>query len=132
LAHCIQVWRMRTGISITLKPIDRRSLTTVEQDRNAPHKHVWRVEIVLLSADGVGTNETMRGTGKSKTCVRRWQECFMRAGYDGLLHDETRPSRISKPPSTVSWQRQTMIPSRSPGPQTQTKSSPLSDEGTKC
>jgi transposase len=25
-----------------------------------------------------------------------------------------------------------MIPSRSPGPQTQTKSSPLSDEGTKC
>ena len=56
----MQVWRMRTGISITLKPIDRRRLTTVAWDRNAPHKHVWRAEIVLLSADGVGTNEIMQ------------------------------------------------------------------------
>jgi len=90
----MQVWRMRTGISITLKPVDRRRLTTVARDRNAPHKHVWRAEIVLLSADGVGTNEIMRRTGKSKTCVWRWQERFMQAGYDGLLRDKTRPSRI--------------------------------------
>src|SRR5512133_117470 len=90
----MQVWRMRTGISITLKPVDRRCLTTVAGDRNAPHKHVWRAEIVLLSADGVGTNEIIRRTGKSKTCVWRWQERFMQAGYDGLLRDKTRPSRI--------------------------------------
>ena len=90
----LQVWRMRTGISITLKPADRRRLATLARDRNAPHKHVWRAEIVLLSADGVGTNEIMRRTGKSKTCVWRWQERFMQAGYDGLLHDKTRPSRI--------------------------------------
>ena len=82
---------MRTGISIFLKPVDRRRLTTVARDRNAPHKHVWRAEIVLLSADGVGTNEIMRRTGKSKTCVWRWQERFMQAGYDGLLRDKTRP-----------------------------------------
>ena len=85
---------MRTGISITLKPADRRRLATLARDRNAPHKHVWRAEIVLLSADGVGTNEIMRRTGKSKTCVWRWQERFMQAGYDGLLRDKTRPSRI--------------------------------------
>src|SRR5512144_2690470 len=90
----MQVLRMRTGISITLKPVDRRRLSTVVRDRNAPHKHVWRAEIVLLSADGVGTNEIMRRTGKSKTCVWRWQERFMQAGYDGLLRDKTRPSRI--------------------------------------
>jgi hypothetical protein len=53
---------MRTGISITLKPADRRRLKVVVQDRNAPHKHVWRAEIVLLSADGIGTNEVMRRT----------------------------------------------------------------------
>ena len=47
-----------------------------------------------MSADGVGTNEIMRRTGKSKTCVWRWQERFMQAGYDGLLRDKTRPSRI--------------------------------------
>src|ERR1041384_4097525 len=85
---------MRTGIFITLKPADRRRLAALARDRNAPHKHVWRAEIVLLSADGVGTNEIMRQTGKSKTCVWRWQERFMRAGYAGLLRDKTRPSRI--------------------------------------
>jgi hypothetical protein len=30
-----------------------------------------------VSADGVGTNEFMRRTGKSKTCGWRWQERFM-------------------------------------------------------
>src|SRR5580700_8891979 len=90
----MRVWRMRTGICITLKPGDRRRLAALARDRNAAHKHVWRAEIVLLSADGVGTHEIMRRTGKSKTCVWRWQERFMQAGYDGLLRDKTRPSRI--------------------------------------
>jgi transposase len=36
----------------------------------------------------------LRETGKSKTRVWRWQERFMQEGYDGLLHDKTRPSRI--------------------------------------
>jgi transposase len=90
----MRVWRMRTGISISLKPADRRRLAALARDRNAPHKHVWRAGIVLLSADGVGTNEIMRQTGKSKTCVWRWQERFMLEGYDGLLRDKTRPARI--------------------------------------
>ena len=61
---------------------------------NAPQKHVWRAEIVLLTADGVGTNEIMRRTAKSKTCVWRWQERFLEDGFDGLLRDKTRPSQI--------------------------------------
>ena len=77
----MRVWRMRTGISITLKTADRRRLTALARDRNAAQKHVWRAEIVLLSADGVGTNEIMRRTGTSKTCVWRWQERFMQEGY---------------------------------------------------
>src|SRR6187402_1938796 len=92
---------MRTGISIILKPADRRRLKALARDRNAPHKHVWRAEIVLLSADAVGTNEIMRQTGKSKTCVWRWQERFMQEGYDGLLRDKTRPSRIQPLGSTI-------------------------------
>jgi transposase len=91
----MRVWGMRTGISITLKAADRRCLKALARDRNAPHKHIWRAEIVLLSADGVGTNEIMRQTGKSKTCVWRWQERFMQEGYEGLLRDKTRPSRIA-------------------------------------
>jgi hypothetical protein len=36
----------------------------------------------------------MRRTGKSKTCVWRRQERFMQEGFDSLLRDKTRPSRI--------------------------------------
>ena len=68
-------------------PSDRRRLEAIVGDRNAPQKHVWRAKIVLLSADGVGTVEIMWQTGKSKTCVWRWQERFMQADYDGLLRD---------------------------------------------
>ncbi|WP_234834466.1 helix-turn-helix domain-containing protein, partial [Sinorhizobium meliloti] len=86
---------MRTGISFTISPSDRARLTALIRSRNAPQKHVWRAEIVLLSADGVGTVEIMRRTGKSKTCVWRWQELFAAEGCDGLLRDKTRPSRIA-------------------------------------
>ena len=85
---------MRTGISITVDAADRARLEAVVKDRNAPQKHAWRAAIVLLSAEGVGTNAIMRRTGKSKTCVWRWQERFMEQGVDGLLRDKTRPSRI--------------------------------------
>src|SRR3954447_24183191 len=87
---------MRTGISITVLPADRRRLLALVKDRNAPQKHVWRAQIVLLSAGGVGTNAIMRETGKAKTCVWRWQERFAAEGVDGLLRDKTRPSRIPK------------------------------------
>ena len=85
---------MRTGISVTVSPSDRARLTALIKDRNTPQKHVWRTEIVLLSAAGVGTVEIMRRTGKSKTCVWRWQERFAQQGVEGLLRDKTRPSRI--------------------------------------
>src|SRR5215213_6901874 len=41
-------------------------LAVIAGDRNSPQKHVWRAEIVLLTADGIGTVEIMRRTGKSK------------------------------------------------------------------
>ena len=85
---------MRTGIFIDLSPPDRIRLAQVVADRNAPQKHAWRSAIILLSADGVGTAAIMRRTGKSKTCVWRWQERFMAEGVAGLLRDKTRPSRI--------------------------------------
>jgi len=34
-------------------------LEALVRDRNVPQKQVWRAEIVLLSADGLGTNEIM-------------------------------------------------------------------------
>ena len=90
----MRVWVMRTGISISISPAGRLHLWTLIKDRNAPQKHVWRAEIVLLSADGAGTQAIMRETGKSKTCVWRWQKRYMEEGFEGLLRDKTRPSRI--------------------------------------
>ncbi len=91
----MRVWRMRTGISITVKPSERKKLRAILQNRNAPQKHAWRAEIVVLTAEGLGTNAIMRRTGKSKTCVWRWQERFMTDGVEGLLRDKTRPSRVA-------------------------------------
>jgi len=81
---------MRTGISITVLPVDRRRLLALVKDRNAPQKHVLRAEIVLLSAGGAARMQFMRQTGKSNTCVWRWQE----RSPQGLLRDKARPSRI--------------------------------------
>jgi transposase len=70
-------------------------------DRNTAAKVVWRAEIVLATASGLGTNEIMRRTGKSKPCVWRWQERYIEAGVDGLLHDKSRPSRVPPLPEAV-------------------------------
>src|SRR4029077_15606345 len=86
---------MRAGVFISVSPSVRRRLQALIRNRNAPQKHVWRSEIILLSADGIGTNEIMRRTGTSKTCVWRWQERFMEEGFAGLLRDKTRPSRVA-------------------------------------
>lgn len=85
---------MGTGISIHLTGEDRERLLAVIANRNSPQKHVWRAQIVLLTADGHGTTEIMRPAGVAKTAVWRWQERFMQVGVDGLLRDQTRPSRI--------------------------------------
>src|SRR6202140_4027713 len=90
------VW-FRRGRLVMVSP-DSQGTACPLSGRNSTYRPVQisgtGSEIVLLSADGVGTNEIMRRTGKSKTCVWRWQERFMRSGYDGLLHDKTRRSRI--------------------------------------
>jgi transposase len=57
-----------------------------------------------LSGDGLGTSAIMAATGKSKTCVWRWQERFMRAGVDGLLRDGSRPpGKAPVAPERVAW-----------------------------
>jgi transposase len=90
----MRVYGMRTGISIVVTASDRLRLEGVIADRNAPQKHVWRCRIVVLTADGLGTNAIMRAAGVAKTAVWRWQERFMTEGVEGLLRDKSRPSRI--------------------------------------
>src|SRR5580693_8430683 len=65
---------MRKAIKINLAEADRQALTAIVTDRNSPQKHVWRAQIVLLTADGCGTMDLTRRTGTSKTSVWRWQD----------------------------------------------------------
>jgi hypothetical protein len=60
---------MRAGVTVELSAADRQKLAAVVADRNSPQKHVWRAQIVLLTADGCGTTEIMRRTDTSKTAV---------------------------------------------------------------
>ena len=90
----MRVCGMRTGIKVAVSAKDRRQLDAIVADRNSPQKHVWRAQIVLLTADGCGTAEIMRHTGVTKTAVWRWQERFMTDRVAGMLRDKTRPSRI--------------------------------------
>ena len=83
---------------------DRLRLEAIVLDRSAPQKHVWRANIILATADGCGTAEIMRRSGKSKPVVWRWQARFMAEGVEGLTRDKTRtPGK--QPLSTDTVQR---------------------------
>ncbi len=87
----VRVLWMLAGISFTVSAAGRKRLERIIADPRSPQKHVWRARIIEACADGLGTNAIMAVTGKSRTCVWRWQERFMQEGVDGLLHDKTRP-----------------------------------------
>ena len=86
---------MRTGINIAVLPEDRRRHEALVLCCNKPQKHVWQARIVLLTDDGTGTNAIMRQTGKSKTCVWRWQARFAEAGVDGPVALHVAPDHRS-------------------------------------
>ena len=87
---------MRAGIVVNVTRADRRRLEAIVADRCAPQKHVWRAQIILATADGCGTAEIIRRSGKAKPVVWTWQARFMAEGVDGLLRDKTR--KPGKPP----------------------------------
>lgn len=87
----MRLFWMLTGISFTVSSGDHERLERIIGDPKSPQKHVWRARIIVASGDGLGTNAIMATTGKSKTCVWRWQKRYMDEGVDGLLHDKTRP-----------------------------------------
>jgi transposase len=93
---------MRAGIVVHVTRCDRRRLEAIVADRSAPQKYVWRANIILATADGCGTTEIMRRSGKSKPVVWAWQARFMAEGVEGLTRDKTRkPGKKPLPADTV-------------------------------
>ena len=93
----MQFCAMRAGIS-TVTPEDRVQLKS-SSGIATPSEGCLAARIILLTADGIGTNGIVRAVGKDKTAIWRWQERFMQAGVDGLARDKTRPSRIPPLPA---------------------------------
>ncbi len=92
---------MRPRISITLSPAERRRLEALVRDRNTAQKHVWRAEIVWLSAEGVipqNLDSTFRAQPILGTSVRvhiaavYLSACLARMKY---LVEQTKNPRIS-------------------------------------
>ena len=97
---------MRTGIHFTVRSGDRQRLQAIVADPKSSQKHVWRARIILKSGEGLGSSSILAGTGKSKTCVWRWQERFMHEGVNGLLRDRSRPpGKAPIPPERVAEDR---------------------------
>src|SRR5437588_11659947 len=90
---------MRAGIFVNVTRADRHRLEAIVSDRSAPQKHVWRANIILATADGYGTTEIMRRSGKSKPLVWRWQARVMAEGVEGLTRENTRKPRIAPIPT---------------------------------
>ena len=77
--------------TITLSCDERMGLDRLIANRNTPAKVVWRAEIVLATARGLGTGAIHKETGKDKTTIWRWQERYLDEGVEGLMRDKTRP-----------------------------------------
>jgi transposase len=104
----------RHDICIHVSRSNRARLEAIIADRNSSSKAVWRAEIVLATADGLGTNAIMKRTGKSKPCVWRWQERYVEEGVDGLLRDKTRPP--GKKPLSAAVKRKVLAKTASETP----------------
>jgi hypothetical protein len=96
----------RDDICLYVSPASRARLAALIADRNTPSKVVWRAQIVLATADGCGTNEIMRRTGKSKPCVWRWQERYVEEGAQA----RARSASAALPISSESCHRKTLLP----------------------
>ena len=89
----MQVWRMRTGISITVKPSERKKLRAISRTVTR-HRRCFGEPRSSFDGGGSWHQRDHASAGKSKTCVWRWQGRFMTDGVEGLLRDKTRPSRV--------------------------------------
>jgi hypothetical protein len=85
---------MRNGISVTVFAV--RSSTTSGFGRRPQRFTKARLarRNRLAHGRGAGQERNHAPDGQVKDVCWRWQERFMEEGFEGLLRDKTRPSRI--------------------------------------
>jgi transposase len=77
---------------LVLSPRDRAELMRWTRSSSIPAGLAQRARIVLLAADGVGTNEIVTRVGVSKPTVIAWKKRYAAEGLGGL-DDRSKPGR---------------------------------------
>lgn len=83
---------MALTVSVEVPPRDREILKSWTRSSSVRAGLARRARIVLLAADGLGTNEIVRRTGASKPTVITWKQRYAAEGIGGL-DDRPRPGR---------------------------------------
>ena len=79
----MRVWRVRSGISITLKPSDRQRLGALAGDRNGVQSMSGESGSSLPRLDGLGTAEIMRRRPPHGFKVAASLRAEVDSSYDG-------------------------------------------------
>jgi transposase len=83
---------MPLTVDVEVPPRDREVLASWVRSPSIRAGLAQRARIVLLAADGAGTNEIVRRTGVSKPTVIAWKRRYAAEGIGGL-GDRPRPGR---------------------------------------
>ena len=83
---------MPLTVSVEVPPRDREVLASWVRSTSIRAGLAQRARIVLLAADGVGTNDIVRRTGASKPTVISWKRRYAAEGVGGLA-DRRRPGK---------------------------------------
>src|ERR1700751_5395603 len=82
-------WSMALTVRVQVPPRDREVLASWGR---SPWIGAGLARIVLLAADGIGTNEIVRRTGASKPTVILWKRRYAAGGIGGL-GDRAKPGK---------------------------------------
>ena len=83
---------MALTVSVEVPPRDREVLASWVRSPSIRAGLAQRARIVLLAADGLGTNEIVRRTGVSKPTVISWKRRYAAEGTGGL-EDRPKPGK---------------------------------------
>jgi transposase len=86
---------MSLSVSVELPAEDRAELTRWLRASSIRAGLAQRARIVLLAADGVGTNEIVERVGVSKPTVIAWKKRYVAEGIGGLA-DRPKPGRPAR------------------------------------
>src|SRR6516164_6009021 len=85
-------WSMPLTVNVEVPPRDREVLASWARSPSIRAGLAQRARIVLLAADGIGTNEIARRTGVSKPTVILWKKRYAAEGTGGL-EDRPKPGK---------------------------------------